>query len=220
MIKKLLLAAAMALPMMLSAAEAPKYNELYYQRASLFELLPVDSTDIVFVGNSLTQICEWHELFNNPKVKNRGIIGDVVQGLRDRIDPVVKGKPAKIFLLSGANDVSHDLSADSIVSLFTDLIEYIQQETPTTRVYVQSVLPINETFNRYKALTGKTAVFPEINAKLQPVVEAHGCTWIDAYSLFVDEEGRLDRQYTNDGLHVLGNGYIKWRDLLLPYVNE
>ncbi len=218
--KRFILAAAVALASLASNAEAPKYNELYYQRSSVFDVLPVDSTDIVFLGNSLTQICEWHELFDNPHVKNRGIIGDVVQGIRDRVDNVVKGHPAKIFLMSGANDVSHDLSADSIVSLYSDLIDYIRQQSPSTKLYVQSCLPINDTFGRYKALTGKAQVFRDVNARLEPVAKSKGCVWIDVYSLFVDPDGNLDRHYTNDGLHLLGNGYLLWRELLLPYVNQ
>ena len=36
-------------------APAPKkYTELYYQRASLFDVLPVDSNSIVMLGTSLT----------------------------------------------------------------------------------------------------------------------------------------------------------------------
>lgn len=58
-----------------------KYGELYYQRASLFEALGVDSTNIVFLGNSLTHGCEWHELLGMPNVVNRGINGDIIEGL-------------------------------------------------------------------------------------------------------------------------------------------
>lgn len=93
-----------------------KYGELYYQRASLFDALGVDSTSIVFLGNSLTHGCEWHELLKMPNVVNRGINGDIVEGIRERAESVVKGHPAKIFLMVGANDVSHNLTADSIAT--------------------------------------------------------------------------------------------------------
>lgn len=35
------------------------------------------------------------------KSSNRGISGDVAMGVYDRLDPILKGKPAKIFLLLG-----------------------------------------------------------------------------------------------------------------------
>ena len=113
--------------------EKPKYNELYYQRASLFDALGVDSTDIVFLGNSLTHGCEWHELFDMPNIKNRGINGDIVEGIQERLASVTAGKPRKIFLLCGVNDVSHNLTADSIVTSLSDLIGRIRRETPGTQ---------------------------------------------------------------------------------------
>ncbi|MDE6266178.1 MAG: sialate O-acetylesterase [Muribaculaceae bacterium] len=197
-----------------------KYTELYYQRASLFDELPVDTTDIVFLGNSLTHGCEWHELFGMPNIKNRGINGDIVEGIRLRIAPILKGQPAKLFLLSGVNDVSHNLTADSIAGAIGNLIDIIRTESPRTKVYVQSLLPINNSFGRYKAVIGKEQVIRDINALLEPMVKEKGCTWINSYPMFVDGEGNLDSRFTNDGLHLMGNGYLHWRDILRSYVEE
>lgn len=202
-------------------APAPKkYTELYYQRASLFDMLPVDSNSIVMLGNSLTHGCEWHELFGMPNVLNRGINGDIVQGIRERVEPIVKGHPKKIFLLTGVNDVSHHLTADSIVTALGSLISYIREQTPETQLYVESLLPINNSFKRYKNIFGKEQVIRDINAKLEGVVKSKGATWINVYPAFCDEESNLRSDLTNDGLHLLGPGYMIWRDLLLPYVRE
>lgn len=206
-----------------SAKTAPapkKYTELYYQRASLFDMLPVDSNSIVMLGNSLTHGCEWHELFGMPNVLNRGINGDIVQGIRERIQPIVKGHPKKIFLLTGVNDVSHNLTADSIVEALGSLISYIREQTPETKLYVESLLPINNSFKRYKNIFGKEQVICDINAKLESVVKSKGATWINVYPAFCDEESNLRSDLTNDGLHLLGPGYMIWRDLLLPYILE
>ena len=67
----LILAAAL-----FTACTAFAQSEYNLQRRSLFEVLPVYSSDIVFLGNSITDGCEWAELFNNRHVKNRGISGD------------------------------------------------------------------------------------------------------------------------------------------------
>lgn len=221
MLKKLLLATTAAAAFIYAAAGEPyKYNELYYQRASLFNALPVDSTDIVMVGNSLTHGCEWHELLGMPNIKNRGINGDVIQGVRDRIDCVVLGHPKKIFLLAGINDVSHDLSADSIANALGNLIDYIREKTPTTQLFVESLLPINNSFQRYKAIFGKEQVIRDINAKIEKMAGTKGFIWIDIYPEFADEEGNLRKDLTNDGLHLLAPGYMIWKDILLPYVME
>lgn len=203
-----------------SAQDAAKRTVFYDQRASLFELLPVDSTAIVFLGNSLTNGCEWHELLGMPNVINRGINGDVVDGIEERLSPVINGHPAKIFIMTGVNDVSHNLTADSISGALLSLVDRIRKESPRTRVYVQSLLPINNSYGRYKAIIGKEQVIRDINSILRTQVQEHGAQWIELYSSFADEEGNLRTDLTNDGLHLLGSGYKIWRDLVLPYVKE
>lgn len=215
-----LIAAASAGAMAQDAPAKPKYTELYYQRASLFDQLGVDSTTIVFLGNSLTHGCEWHELLKMPNVVNRGINGDVVAGIKERVGSVVSGHPAKIFLMSGANDVSHDLTADSIATAIADLVDYIHAESPDTRIYLQSMLPINNSFGRYKLMAGKEQVIRDINERLVKIAADRGITFINLYPAFCDEEGNLKREYTNDGLHLLGPAYLVWRDIVLPYVKE
>lgn len=197
-----------------------KYGELYYQRASLFEALGVDSTNIVFLGNSLTHGCEWRELLDRPNVVNRGINGDTAEGIRERLASVTDGKPAKIFLLCGANDVSHDLSADSIATAIEDLVVRIQTASPNTKIYLQSLLPINNSFGRYRKMAGKEQTIRDINALLEPMAARRGITWINLHPHFCDEDGNLRTDLTNDGLHLLGPGYRIWREIVLPYVDE
>lgn len=200
--------------------KAKHYTELWGQRAALFNYLGVDSTSIVMLGNSLTHGNEWHEFLDNPNVVNRGINGDIIEGIIDRLDCVTDGKPAKIFLLIGANDVSHNLSVDSIATAAGQLIDLIRQRTPQTRLYVQSLLPINNSFKRYKAMTDKEQVIRDINLKLRPIAEQKGCTWVEVHSLLTDADGNLRREYTNDGLHLLPEAYIVWREVLMPFINE
>lgn len=203
----------------LSAQEAYQYNQFYYQRATLFEKLPIDSDDIVFLGNSITNGCEWHELFNNPNIKNRGISSDVSMGVYDRLDPIIKGKPAKIFLMIGINDIAHHLSTDSIVKNITKIIRKIKKETPSTRLYIQSLLPTNDSFERFKTIMGKTPQIIEINQQLEELAPIEKYTYIDLFPhLTTPGTTALDPQYTNDGLHLLGDGYLVWKDVLLPYL--
>ena len=205
----------------MAAQEKYEYNEFYYQRSSHFEMLPVGSDDIVFLGDSQTNGCEWHEMLGNPNVKNRGISSDVIQGFADRVQPIIDGRPAKLFILGGVNDISHDLTPDSIATAMRNLIEKVRRGTPATKVYLQSLLPIDNSFRRYKAMTGKESVIVETNKLLKKVAEETGATWIDLYSRMVDPAtGNMRKGLTNDGLHLLGAGYAVWRDAVLPYVEE
>ena len=202
-----------------SFAQQEKYTTYYYQRATLFEQLPITSTDIVFLGNSLTDGCEWTELFGNPHIKNRGISGDEVMGIYDRIDPILKGKPAKIFLLTGVNDVSHDLTADSILVMYKKLVSKIKSDSPKTKLYIQSILPVNDEFTRFPKVHNKTQVILDINKGLKQLAKENGYIYIDLYTHFIAPGTQsFDKKYTNDGLHLLGPGYLVWKEVLKPYV--
>lgn len=202
-------------------AQERKYSTFYEQRATLFEELPVTSKDIIFLGNSITNGSEWAELFQNKNVKNRGISGDICMGVYDRLDPIVKGKPAKIFLLIGINNVSRGISADTIISEIGMIVHKIKRKSPKTKLYLQSVLPVNDCYGMFSGHTSRWQVVKQINDLLKPLAEKEGATYIDLYSHFVDgDTGKMNPQYTNDGVHLLGKGYLLWRDIVKPYVNE
>ena len=129
------------------------HSTFYYQRASLFENLKTSPNDIVFIGNSITNGAEWSELFDNKNVKNRGISGDICMGVYDRMDVITKGMPAKIFLLIGVNDIGRGASSDSVVVGIDRIIDKIQIDSPTTEIYLQSILPLNDSFDMFNGHT-------------------------------------------------------------------
>ncbi len=202
-------------------AQERKYSTFYYQRATLFEELPVTSSDIIFLGNSITNGGEWAELFDNPHVKNRGISGDVCMGVYDRLDAVVNGAPAKIFLLIGINDVDRGASADTIVERIGMIVDKIRKDSPSTKIYLQSVLPVSDHYKMFNGHTSRWQVVPEINKGLVRLAADRGVKYIDLYSHFIDNTtGKMNIKYTNDGLHLLGKGYKKWVGIVKPYVDE
>lgn len=197
-----------------------KYSTYYYQRATLFESLSVTPDDILFVGNSITDGAEWFELFDNPEVKNRGISGDTTYGVYDRISTLLKGHPKKIFLMIGINNVPQGESADTIANGIRKIIEKIKSESPVTKIYLQSVLPVNPDLNMFRGHTSRWEIIPDINMAIKSIAEDEGVKYIDLYSHFVNSEGKMDLKYTNDGLHLLGPGYLLWRNIVKPYINE
>lgn len=193
---------------------APRtYTEHYYKRFLRFMDEPaIGSKDIVMLGNSLTENGgDWAARLGNKHVRNRGIIGDEVMGVYDRLHQILPGHPAKLFLLIGVNDISHDLTVDSIVKMIRTTVERIQRESPDTRLYLQSLLPINESFGRYKRLTGKTGMIPEINRQLETLAKEKGVTYINLFPLFTEKGSNVLRaDLTNDGLHLKEEGYKIW----------
>ena len=51
-------------------------------------------------------------------------------GVYDRLDAVVNGAPAKIFLLIGINDVDRGASADTIVERIGMIVDKIRKDSP------------------------------------------------------------------------------------------
>ena len=201
-----------------SICPAPRsYFAHYYKRFLQFMDEPaITSKDIVMLGNSLTEGGgDWGKRLGKDNVINRGISGDEVMGVYDRLHQILPGKPAKIFLLIGVNDVSHDLSTDSIVYRIDQTLTRIQKESPDTKVYLQSLLPINESFNRYKRLTNKTYQIPEINARLETLAKEKKITFINLYPLFTEKGTNvLKKELTYDGLHLNDEGYKVWVDAI------
>ncbi len=203
-----------------SHAQQRNYSTFYYQRASLFEALPASASDIVFLGNSITNGGEWCELFGDARVKNRGISGDISQGVYDRLDPIVAGRPAKIFLMIGVNDIARGLSPDTIAANIRRIVLKIKSKSPRTKIYLQSVLPVNDAFGMFRDHTLRGAEIVRVNNLLVKLAAETGTLYIDLHTPFSDADGKLKPEYTNDGLHLLGPGYILWRDTVAPYVKE
>jgi CubicO group peptidase (beta-lactamase class C family)/lysophospholipase L1-like esterase len=198
------------------------YFPRYYERVEQFRNeSPVSSQDIVFLGNSLTEGGKWNQYFPKQKTVNRGIVGDEAMGIYDRLYQILPGKPKKIFLQTGANDVSHDLSIDSIVGLVAQVVDKILRESPETKLYLQGSLPINESFQRYKNLTGKTEVFPQLNERLKDLAASRGIVFVNLFPLFTQPgTNELRKELTTDGLHVNSKGYDIWVQQISGLVKE
>lgn len=200
-------------------AQEQKHSSFYYQRATLFEVLPTSKSDIIFLGNSITNGGEWAELLGNPHAKNRGISGDTTQGVLDRLSTITKGKPSKIFLLIGTNDLSRGKSVDEVAKNLEKIVERVKRESPATKLYVQSVFPVNPKFNKFLGHMNRQKDIAALNAKIKAIAARHGVTYIDVYkSLVTPSTDVMNPEYTNDGLHLLGKGYQKWVDVLKPYL--
>ena len=202
----------------LSGAQTQKYSTFYVQRASLFSKLTITPKDIVFIGNSITNGAEWNELFPRKRVKNRGISGDTSEGVYDRLDPVVKGKPAKIFILIGINGISRDVKVEDIVLNMKRIVKEIQKKSPKTKIYIQSILPVNPDFGIFKGHE-KPQLIKEINQQYQNIAKEYNVNYINLYPHFLEEgTDRMNEKYTNEGLHLLGEGYLLWSKIIKPYL--
>jgi len=204
---------------LISFGQASKFGTYYDQRKSLFEILPDTKNEIIFLGNSITDGSEWGELLQNPRAKNRGISGDTSEGVLNRLYQVTRVQPAKVFLLIGINDLSKNISPDTVYANICKIVSTIRTKSPKTKVYVQSILPVNNTFKTFATHTSRTPLVMDINKRLKNICPKLGATFVDLFSeLKNPNDDLLNPMYTNDGLHLLGEGYKAWLGVIQPYL--
>jgi len=186
----------------------------YYSKKGLFEIMPNDTNEIIFLGNSITDWCDWYELFGKANIKNRGIGGDVVTGVIERIDEVVSSKPKKIFLMIGINDLGRKDAISQILTDYEKLINLIKEKSPATQLYIQSILP---TYNLPNINNNDIVT---INTELQRLTMKYNLIYVNLFDLVKNKNNELDTVYTHDGIHVNEKGYLIWKKAIENYVNN
>lgn len=181
----------------------------------------IDTATIVMLGNSLTENGrDWQERLGTTKhVVNRGIIGDNTVGMRERLYQIAPYRPKAIFLMAGINDMVGNTSYELVAQHVITLIEAIRSQAPETKLFVQSILPIDETEGRWRSLAGRTDDIPFANMLIQAYCETHGITFIDIFHRMTrGRSNQLRAELSGDGLHLTEQGYRVWAFELRRYV--
>lgn len=203
-------------------AQKPKWDSTYRpgnwdERVAYFRSFPNSKKDIIFLGNSITHYTEWHELLQLPNARNRGISSDISFGVLERLDEVTEGKPKKIFLLIGINDISRNIPDSVILLNYKRMIDRVKQESPKTKLYFQSLLPVNNSFTMRNHFN-KDEHIAAVNAGLEQLCAREKIGFINLHPLFLDADKKLDKKYTYDGLHLNAVGYQHWASILKPFL--
>ena len=191
---------------------------LYKFKVQLYESYPHSKKDIVFLGNSITDRVDWNELLGMRHVHNRGISGDITFGVLQRLNEVIEGHPAKVFILIGINDVSRNIPDSLIAKNYSRMIERIRNGSPQTKIYFQTLLPVNNEFTQFKNHYNKDEHILWLNQQIKALGREAGITIIDLYPHFLDQQQKLDKKYTLDGLHLDAAGYKVWAAILKKYL--
>ncbi|MEC4882798.1 MAG: GDSL-type esterase/lipase family protein [Scytonema sp. PMC 1070.18] len=191
------------------------FHPYYLHKKSQFEVLPKSDSAIVFLGDSLTDEGEWGELFSNPNMKNRGISADTTDLVLNRLDVIVESQPKQIFLMIGINDLMNaGRNVEETLSEYKNILIELQQKTPKTQVFVQSILPVNNNISRYWQ---DNNIVMELNLKLRELAQEFSYYYIDVFPYLLDSQNQLSSDYTSDGLHLNGKGYLMWKQAIEQY---
>jgi lysophospholipase L1-like esterase len=185
----------------------------YLKKIESFTAEGITKKDFVFLGNSITAGTDWAKLLNLSNAKNRGISGDITFGVLQRLDQVVFGKPSKVFVLIGINDISRNIPDSIILTNYKKIISRIKAGSKKTKIYFYTLLPVNNSFNKFKNHYGKDEHILWLNSEIRKLADKK-VTIIDLYPHFLDAAHHLKAELTNDGLHLKPEGYQVWAELL------
>jgi lysophospholipase L1-like esterase len=190
----------------------------YPKRIKEFAKEPLTFGEIVFIGNSITEGGkDWSSRFGIAHVRNRGIAGDVTDGVLKRLDEIIYFKPKAVFILIGINDLfslhhtedNRELVYDKIVPsaayVATNILKIakrIHRKSPTTKIYVRTLLPTRRPFLKDDIIL--------INQIIKKNTAKGYYQVIDLYTHFADASGELMQELTKDGVHLNDRGYERW----------
>lgn len=194
--------------------KSPQPWDYVLNRRETFEVLPKKQNCIMFVGDSITQRNEWAEMFNNYNIINRGIDSDRIPWLYKRTDNLLQNNPSKIFLKIGINDIMDGKPKNQFLEEYEILLNKFKTLN-NCEIYVQSCLPVNN--SKYKHPINNQIV-KQINDGLCILCKKLQVNFINLYDSFLNENQELNENFTKDGVHLNGDGYLIWKDKIEKYI--
>ena len=191
-------------------AQERQRTEHWQLRNQLFqsELDTISKHTVVFLGNSIIEGFDLGHYFPEQQLINRGIVGDHLDGLIERLNnSAVALKPEKLFLIIGINDIGDQRSDDYLKSMFTTLIDTLITELPETKLYLHSILP---TTARWKNCPPDQ--IKRINYFLTLMAIEKNLVFINLHPFFLIDTLYLNPELTRDGLHPNQAGYDLWAE--------
>lgn len=179
--------------------------------------------EIIFIGDSITDLYHLDDYYDlNHKVYNRGIGGDTTEGVLKRLDVSLYAlKPKVVVLMIGINDINGNKS-DGLIERYEEIVKEIKKNLPNTILYCMSILPINDTIETYSTISYQknNEIIINTNEEIKKITEKYDLvSYLDLFALVNTSEG-LNKDYSDDGLHLNHNGFVIWTNLVKPYLED
>jgi lysophospholipase L1-like esterase len=208
-------------PVMKERAIRQKIGLHQERRVQMFEAMPNDSAEIIFLGADLIEGANWSELLENPHIKNRGVYAQKLVDMRRRLPEALAAKPVKIFIAAGYPDLVAGMSPDMVTKEYAALLQAIRKKLPKVRLYIHSLTPILSNLSRDRDKV-KTEHILILNGKLKDLAQKFETYYIDLFGSLVgsQETNEIDPKYSDDGIHLSAAAYTRWKALIEQYVKE
>lgn len=157
----------------------------------------------VFIGDSITEF--WLGLRGDFFMVNsfigKGIGGQTSTQIRERFyNDVINLNPKSVSIMAGTNDIAQNqgyISNEQIMNNIQLMCE--MADRAKIKVLLCSVLPAYQ-FG-WNPSVEPVELIKDLNSRIKAYAEEKSFTYIDYYSVLVDERGGLPAKYSNDGVH-------------------
>ena len=187
----------------------------YTEKVNFFNKMPIRKGAIIFIGDSMTDAGRWEDIAPELPILNRGISGDISFGVFARLDEIVKHQPQKVFLMIGVNDLKRNVPLSYIVNNYTRIVSKIKRDSPNTKLYLNSILPVNSTklIEPFRSVNNTDVA--QLNSALKKISTSNkNVKFIDLHNIVADKDGQLRADITSDGIHMEVSAYIEVIDYL------
>ena len=164
--------------------------------------------EISLIGHSILDYWNIEEI-GNQTVNNLAIAGITTKQYIDLIlgQGLMHSLGDKAILMFGTNDIVYaDWTKEQILSDVQQVIEKLKAINNNIQLYFLEITPVAFRIDR------NNAVIRELNAFLKENLKS--ARWIALDSKFSDHYGKLNLDYTNDGLHLNEQGYQLLEDII------
>ncbi|OLP16568.1 hypothetical protein BST81_20435 [Leptolyngbya sp. 'hensonii'] len=158
----------------------------------------------VLLGDSLSLWFPSNRLPGSQFWLNQGISGDTSAGVLRRLSALSGVQADTIYLMVGINDLRRGIGGQQIVANQRRIVRELRQSHPQSQIILQSVLPTD-------LATVSNQEIRWINQQLAAIAAEEGASYLDLHTLFVDGTGRMNPEFTTDGLHLNPRGYEMWQ---------
>jgi lysophospholipase L1-like esterase len=176
---------------------------------------PPPRNSIVFVGSS--SFTNWTQLeadFAPLPAINRGFGGSYLSEsvyYADRI--ITPYSPRAVVVYAGENDIGNRMSGQHVFEQFQLLVAKVQASCPEAEFFFVSIKPSPGRGEGITQIRIANALI-QAWAKATPQV-----TFIDIGTPMLGENGIGRAEFfLEDGIHMKRNGYLLWKEIILPYL--
>ncbi len=115
----------------------------------------------------------------------------------------------KIYIMLGINEIGYN--ENSVIKKYTQTVNHVRAAQPNAVIYLQANLHITANRSNYDDVYNN-ANLDRLNAGMAALANGRDIFYIDANSVFDDENGCLAGMYAADDFHLLGRYYSLWAD--------